>query len=165
MSDEWIIVPNWHRFQHYGLARRPTWIKNYPVLLHKDEYTDLPLGARGLLHGIWLAYADRDGRLRRRDIASAIGTRTARATHTDSLLAAGLIEFSASKPLSLSLITTDAHAQERPERVVKRHKPSEPEPEPEPEPERDPEGANKAREMLDRLHGRIGERASSSQDG
>lgn len=101
-SREWITVPGWARFQHYGMARRPTWIKNYLDLLHKDEYLDLTLAARGLLHGIWLAYADRQGRLRRSEL-HAIGGRSTRSKHLTSLSDAGLIEFSASKPLLLTL--------------------------------------------------------------
>lgn len=99
----WITVPNWERFQHYGTYRRPPWIKNYTELLRKDEYTDLPLAARGLLHGIWLAYADRDGRLRQSDLPATLLAR-ARDAHLASLNEAGLIAFRASKPLPLSLI-------------------------------------------------------------
>jgi hypothetical protein len=98
----WIVIPKWTQFQHYGLYRRPGWIKNYTYLLHKDEYLDQPLAARGLLHGIWLAYADRDGRLRRDDLPATLLAR-ARGAHLDSLNHAGLIDFSASKPLPLSL--------------------------------------------------------------
>src|SRR6185436_10586708 len=101
MNNDWMIVPNWERFQHYGLARRPLWIKNYITLLHKDDYLDLPFAARGLLHGIWLAYADRDGQLRRSDLASALQGRVIDA-HLASLNHAGLILSSASKPLHLS---------------------------------------------------------------
>jgi hypothetical protein len=99
----WIVVPNWDRFQHYGLYRRPSWIKNYTALLRKDEYLDQPLAARGLLHGIWLAYADRDGRLRKDDLPATLLART-RCAHITSLSQAGLIDFSASRPLPLSLI-------------------------------------------------------------
>jgi hypothetical protein len=107
----WIVVPNWDRFQHYGLYRRPAWIKNYTALLRKDEYLDLPLAARGLLHGIWLAYADRDGRLRKDDLPAALLAR-ARGAHLTSLSHAGLIDFSASRPLSLSLKEEKAYPVE-----------------------------------------------------
>ena len=86
----WITPANWDRFQHYGHYRRPPWIKNYTSLLHKDDYLDLPLAARGLLHGIWLAYADRDGQLRREDLVSALQGRVIDA-HLNSLNDAGLI--------------------------------------------------------------------------
>jgi hypothetical protein len=115
MTDRrWIIVPNWQRFQHYGSIRRPLWIKNYLDLLHKDEYLDLPLATRGLLHGIWLAYADRDGRLREADLSSILLAR-ARGAHLTSLNHAGLIDFSASKPLNLDLEKERARARARPE--------------------------------------------------
>jgi hypothetical protein len=119
LTMAWITVPNWQRFQHYGLARRPVWIKNHLALLHKDEYLDLPLAARGLLHGIWLSYADRDGRLRESDLPSILLGR-ARDAHLSSLSHAGLIEFSASRPLSLHLeeaeAVTRARARARPQR-------------------------------------------------
>lgn len=98
-ADQWIEIPNWHRFQHYR-DRRPLWIKVYLDLLRKDEYMDLPLAARGLLHGIWLAYADWDGQLRVSDLTSALHARCSYA-HLELLNHAGLIAFSASRPLSL----------------------------------------------------------------
>jgi hypothetical protein len=108
MSD-WITIPNWDQFQHYNY-RRPLWIKNYTSLLRKDEYLDLPLAARGLLHGIWLAYADREGRLRRADLPATLLGR-ARDAHLASLNHAGLIAFCASRPLSLSLKEEDRPAE------------------------------------------------------
>lgn len=113
MTARWIIVPNWERFQHYGLARRPNWIKNYTALLRKDEYLDQPLAARGLLHGIWLAYADREGRVRETDLPATLLAR-ARGAHLDSLNDAGLIAFSASKPLPLNLKEIEQCAEPEP---------------------------------------------------
>lgn len=56
-----IVIPSWEKFQHRDVWKksggRPPWIKNYTQLIHKDEYTDLTLSQRGLLHGIWLLYA------------------------------------------------------------------------------------------------------------
>lgn len=103
MSDPWIVVPNWERFQHYGTARRPIWIKNYLALLDDEDYLKLTLAERGLLHGIWLAYAVRHGQLRRSAVSQAIDTRSTRDRHFDSLNHAGLLLFSASKPLYLDL--------------------------------------------------------------
>lgn len=106
-ENRWIVVPNWGRFQHYGMARRPPWIKNYTALLHDDEYLDLPLSARGLLHGIWLAYADRKGRIRAgrdmRDTLQLRGRLDHDLLHIASLSHAGFIELSASRPLDLDL--------------------------------------------------------------
>jgi hypothetical protein len=95
----WIHVPNWGRFQHYGAVRRPIWVKNYVALLHKEEYTDLSLAERGLLHGIWLAYADTQGRVRT-DRLHSIVTASTRKRHLESLSHAGFIEVSASRRTS-----------------------------------------------------------------
>jgi hypothetical protein len=113
MAERWIVVPNWERFQHYGTARRPIWIKNYTALIRKSEYRDLTLSDRGLLHGIWLAYAEYEGRLRPKEVAEVIhrpdGTRTPRAhkLHTfrtiERLNHAGFLDFVASRPLLLDL--------------------------------------------------------------
>jgi hypothetical protein len=111
--DEWIVIPNWQRFQHYK-TRNPPWIKNYRELLHKDEYLDLPLAARGLLHGLWLAYAEWDGRLRVSDLGTAMGH--LRDTHgtLGRLNDAGLLDVVASRPLSLSLdLNQELHARAR----------------------------------------------------
>lgn len=51
-----IVVPRWDEFQHYK-DRDPKWIKNYTRLLASREYLNLSLRLRGILHGIWLAYA------------------------------------------------------------------------------------------------------------
>jgi hypothetical protein len=104
--NDWIVIPKWHTFQHYGVHRRPPWIKNYTALLHKDEYLELPLSTRGLLHGIWLAYADTNGRLRVSDVPHYCRGR-ARDGHLKALSHAGLIDFRASKPLNLDLIEQD----------------------------------------------------------
>jgi hypothetical protein len=102
-TSRWIWIPNWDDFQHYR-DRRPTWIKNYLELLNKDEYLDLTLPQRGLLHGIWMETARRgNGRLRS-DIASlsrALGLHEGvRIATRDSLVHAGFIELVASKSLA-----------------------------------------------------------------
>jgi alkylhydroperoxidase family enzyme len=101
MSDEWIVVPGWERFQHYR-DRSPAWIKNYVDLLQREEYLGLGAGARALLHGIWLAFAHHNGTLRASRV-HALTNLPARRAHLDSLQAAGFIELSASKPLPLAL--------------------------------------------------------------
>lgn len=120
-ENRWIVVPQWGRFQHYGRTRRPIWIKNYNALLHKDDYIDLTLGLRGLLHGLWLAYADSEGRLRRRDLAATLHAR-ARDVHLEALQQAGFIEFSASKPLPLDLNPSNTHAREDRDDVQRQRK-------------------------------------------
>jgi hypothetical protein len=101
-DERWIIVPEWERFQHYGTLLRPPWIKNYTALLHKDEYLDLSPTARALLHMIWLAYADRAGRLRVSDLPR-VGANFARNSHIEALNHAGFIRFSSRRPLTLTL--------------------------------------------------------------
>lgn len=104
-STDWITVPNWERFQHYK-HRNPPWIKNYRALLHKPEYLHLPLPARGLLHGIWLAYAETDGQIQVgdiRDLLQTCGRLDADLKHLASLNHAGLVGFSASNLLAKTL--------------------------------------------------------------
>jgi len=61
MSEPYITIPNWKRFQHYKDGRAPSWIKTYLELLSTDEYLDLSAGDRGVLHGAWiLAATDRN---------------------------------------------------------------------------------------------------------
>jgi len=99
MTDEWIIVPNWDKFQHYKDRDAP-WIKLYRELLHKREFLDLTAAERGLLLVIWLEYASSNGR-----VTVAMLSRYGRLTITkraiDSLRQAGFIALSASEPLAL----------------------------------------------------------------
>jgi len=103
MSDMWIVIPNWdgpEGFQHYK-KRDPSWIKTYVKLLHKDEYLDLTLHQRGLLHGLWITYARNDRQVRdsTATLTRQLGQRVMR-RDLEALNHAGFIEFSASKPLS-----------------------------------------------------------------
>ncbi len=59
---EWIVIPNWEKFQHYK-DRNPAWIKNYPQLLSDEAYLSLSFHQRGVLHGIWMEYARAHRRL------------------------------------------------------------------------------------------------------
>jgi hypothetical protein len=105
MSDlGWIVVPRWNGpdgFQHYK-DRDPVWIKNYVRLLDDDDYLNLPIGTRGLLHSLWIAYARADGKLSSdtRKLSDKLSTRVT-SKQLGALAAAGFIEFSASKPLAL----------------------------------------------------------------
>lgn len=60
--DDFIVVPNWKRFQHYK-DRNPPWIKVYTELLHDPDYLGLSLASKGLLLQIWLVYSQTNGRL------------------------------------------------------------------------------------------------------
>src|SRR5262245_51436039 len=61
-ETDWLIVPNWEKFQHYR-DRKPTWIKVYAQLLHDPDYLGLSLATKGLLQVIWLAYSQCEQRL------------------------------------------------------------------------------------------------------
>lgn len=99
----WIVVPRWDGsdgFQHYR-DRDPIWIKNYRTLLSSDEYLTLSFHIRGVLHGLWLAYAASNRQLR--DSTLTLTRRIGQRVTTRDLLAlnhAGFIEFSASRPLA-----------------------------------------------------------------
>jgi hypothetical protein len=101
-AELWIVVPNWHRFQHYR-DRSPPWVKTYTELLHDENYLELTMHQRGVLHGLWLAYAATHGQLRgsTATVTRQLGGRVSRAT-LQRLNQAGFIQFSASKPLALA---------------------------------------------------------------
>lgn len=96
----WIVIPDWHTFQHYR-DRTPIWIKNYTELMSDDGYLGLTLHQRGVLHGLWMEYA----RARRQipdstsTVSRRLGERVTRAT-LNALKDAGFIDFSDSKPLA-----------------------------------------------------------------
>lgn len=94
MSDqEWIIVPNWERFQHYGLVKMPAWIKLYTSLNSHDAWNDLTFAERGLLVTIWIEYA----RSKRRLTVHNLPRNVTQKVHKRSLEAlnhAGFIRFS-----------------------------------------------------------------------
>ncbi|MCR4339132.1 MAG: hypothetical protein NUW01_04500 [Gemmatimonadaceae bacterium] len=99
-NERWIVITNWAKFQHYK-DRRPPWIKNYIELLARDEYLELSGARRGLLHGLWLAYAQ-SGTTMRADIKlinSRLGLQ-AKMVDLEALNHAGFITLSASKTLA-----------------------------------------------------------------
>jgi len=102
MNDQWIVVPNWERFQHYR-DRDPTWIKNYVALLSDDDYLSMTLSSRGVLHGIWTLYAATRGVLSTHHLRRVLCTNKGDSRHflrtLELLNDAGWIEIAASKPL------------------------------------------------------------------
>lgn len=96
----WIVIPNWDELQHYK-DRDPLWIKNYRKLLAKPEYLKLTLPQRGILHGLWLMYAEshREIPVNTAYLSRALHGRVTNASLV-SLNRAGFIAFSASKPLA-----------------------------------------------------------------
>jgi hypothetical protein len=96
-SGDWIVVPNWEKFQHYR-DRRPAWIKLYTALADHDEWRHLTLAARGLLVSIWIEYADSQGKIRASELPSRIPGKIHKKT-LESLYHAGFLRTSASAPL------------------------------------------------------------------
>lgn len=120
MSNErWIVIPNWREFQHYK-NRDPNWVKVYTRLLSDDDWLSLSFHVRGVLVGLWLAYARSDGQLRgstvtlTRQLGGGVGQRVT-TRDLDSLNHAGLIEFSASKPLALRYQAASPEAEQEKE--------------------------------------------------
>lgn len=65
MSDRWIWISKWETFQHYvpEPGRVPAWTKMYTQLITDEAYLDLSSHRRGVLHGLWLAFASSRCRL------------------------------------------------------------------------------------------------------
>ena len=100
MSEGWIVVRNWERFQHYR-DRNPAWIKDYTEQLSDQAYLELSFHQRGVLHGLRMEYARSTRQIRDSTltVSRRLGQRVSRAT-LDALNHAGFSEFSASKPLA-----------------------------------------------------------------
>lgn len=98
-GDEWIIIPNWEKFQHYK-DRTPAWIKLYTDLAHDPNWEALSAAARGLLVTCWIEQALSRGQASVKQIQNRIGAGYKHAL-LESLCDAGFIELSASKPLAL----------------------------------------------------------------
>jgi hypothetical protein len=110
----WISVRNWRKFQHYDPAKRqPPWIKVYNELLDEDAYASLTLRQRGLLHGIWMAYARSRCGLRVARVGLMVGDDTVRIRDIEALNHAGFIEIVASKTLAEGYHDASAHARPR----------------------------------------------------
>jgi hypothetical protein len=131
---DWIVVPNWERFQHYK-HRDPPWIKTHRALLRKDEWLGLPFAARGLLTGIWLMYAAQNQELAVHDLYR-LGRDPHRSQHLEWLNDAGFVHFSASsllaKTLCNSVTPVDARARES-------------------EPDRDPHALDRIRQLTEQI--------------
>ena len=97
----WISVRNWRKFQHYDPAKRNIiWIKTYTELLDDEAYLALPLRLRGLLHGLWLAYARSDLGSSPAVLGRKLGDSTVRQRDLEALQQAGFISIVASKTLA-----------------------------------------------------------------
>lgn len=100
MSDGWIVVPNWDKFQHYK-DRDPAWIKLYKSLSSNPAWCALNPHQQGVLVNIWLEYAASNGQLSVDVIRKYLGRRFKIRT-LESLSDAGFIRLRASKPLDLA---------------------------------------------------------------
>jgi hypothetical protein len=115
LSEGWIVIPNWKRFQHYS-DRNPVWLKLYMSLRNKDEWRQLTLAQRGLLVSIWLEYAAGNTQLRTSDIPSLVLQKLPR-NSLRSLSDAGLIRIVASKPLARARVEKE---KDLPKKVSKK---------------------------------------------
>ena len=107
--SDWIVIPRWDEFQHYK-DRNPPWIKVYTRLLQDPDYRDLTPAERGLLHGLWLAYAQAAGQLRVRSVPDALSMKVG-TLQLFSLNQAGFLGFSASKPLAKCSLETETEKE------------------------------------------------------
>jgi len=100
----WIVVRLWDEFQYYK-DRAPTWIKNYVRLVNDDDYLALSPGTRGVLHGLWIMFAEARGVLSESRASHTLVPRAAHAKHwrrhLTSLSDAGFIDLVASKPVPI----------------------------------------------------------------
>jgi hypothetical protein len=101
-SDGWIVVPGWDRFQHYK-SRNPVWIKLYTELLSDPDFLKLTYRQRGILTGIWTLFSQTRGQLGSSParLGFMLGDSSVRARDLESLIDAGWIEVSASRPLAI----------------------------------------------------------------
>lgn len=110
MSDQWIVIPNWERHQHYK-DRSVPWIKLYTELNRRDDWRRLTHAERGLLCSIWLEYAAANGVLRLADVTGRVGQRT-RNRHVNLLVEAGWLSLLSSKPLARAGARARARSRE-----------------------------------------------------
>ena len=100
----WIVIRNWQIYQHRDTLRskeRGTapWIKDYVSQLHDDDYLQLTLAQRGLLHGLRQEYAQSAGRCPAdvRQLSRRLQGKVEQ-RQLNALIHAGFITISASKP-------------------------------------------------------------------
>lgn len=96
MSDGWLVVPNWSKWQSRR-DRSDPWLKDWLDQLDRDEYLTLTLAERGLIADIRRTFARFDGQLRVTMLAGYIHARVQR-KQLDRLVEAGFLVISAAKP-------------------------------------------------------------------
>jgi hypothetical protein len=87
----YLEILNWPSLQHYR-TRRAAWVKLHVSLLRDDNYLALTAQERAVLHGIWLVYAETNGRVVARPswLSRQLGFRVTGATF-DALVRGGFI--------------------------------------------------------------------------
>jgi hypothetical protein len=112
-AEQWVVVRNWERFQHYS-DRSPTWIKSYTAQLHDPDYLGLSSHCRAVLEGVRLAYASSNGQLllNTRSLSAQLALRVM-SRDLESLIRAGFIEVSASRPLALRYPREETETEKR----------------------------------------------------
>lgn len=101
MSERYIEIRNWERFQHKDIWRksggRPPWIKAYTGLLHDDDWLGLSESQRGILLGLWLMYASAGRSIHEVTARRLLSTNKVASRHflgnLEALNRAGFIEF------------------------------------------------------------------------
>ena len=109
--SEWIVIPNWEKFQHRADRSLP-WLKLYIELEGRDDWRQLSLAARGLLVCIWIEYRRSKGQLRTSDIPGRVAQKVPRRT-LKSLVEAGFVELSDTQPGKLWTHSPRVRARER----------------------------------------------------
>lgn len=153
VTDLWIVVPNWEKFQHYK-DRNPVWMKLYFELNSRDDWRQLSYPQRGVLVSVWLEFGRSNGLLRLTSLGGRLGKWFKNET-LEALIQAGYIELSSSKPLAL---TRSRETEEEPSKEGSSQReaprpPLESGESPNGEIERDPEAAAKARALMDEVFG------------
>lgn len=98
MSEEWIIVNDWARFQHYK-DRNPKWIKLYTQILDNQDFDLLTPAQQIVLVKLWLLYARRNQVVPKntRYLSQKLGQRV-RSDTLDTLKDQGWISFTDKEP-------------------------------------------------------------------
>lgn len=60
--ERWIVIPGWHRYQHYK-NRMPPWIKLHASILYDDDVLKLTERQQGIYLKLLLAYSQAGGKV------------------------------------------------------------------------------------------------------
>ena len=101
MSDRYIKIRNWEKFQHKDVWKKSgghaPWIKAYTRLLHDDDWLGLTQTQRGILLGLWLMYSSTGLSVNETTSRRLLSTNKGESRHfldnLDALNRAGFIEF------------------------------------------------------------------------